>query len=43
MRKRTVMCVDGSEMALPDAFCEASTRPKEYEPCKSLPICIEDR
>lgn len=43
MRRRSVMCVDGSEMALTDRYCDRSTRPKEYEPCKTLPLCLEDR
>lgn len=36
------MCVDGLEMALPDHFCAADTRPKEREPCKGVPKCVED-
>ncbi|XP_065156634.1 A disintegrin and metalloproteinase with thrombospondin motifs 12-like [Atheta coriaria] len=42
VRRRSVMCVDGLEMALPDHFCAADTRPKEREPCKGVPKCVED-
>lgn len=42
MRRRSVMCVDVSEMALPDQYCDKATRPKEYEPCRALPLCLED-
>ncbi|KAF5299315.1 hypothetical protein FQA39_LY02488 [Lamprigera yunnana] len=43
MRRRSVMCVDVKEMALPDSYCDKSSRPKEYEPCRALPLCLEDR
>lgn len=40
-RRRSVMCVDGQEMALPDRYCDIATRPNEHQPCKPLPDCIE--
>ncbi|XP_025830015.1 A disintegrin and metalloproteinase with thrombospondin motifs 7 isoform X2 [Agrilus planipennis] len=43
MRRRDIMCIEGKEMLQPDQFCEQSTRPHEYEPCNSLPLCLEDR
>lgn len=39
-RRRSVMCVDDQEMALPDSFCDSKSRPAEEERCKSLPECI---
>ncbi|KAG5873731.1 hypothetical protein JTB14_035545 [Gonioctena quinquepunctata] len=39
MKRRSVVCVDGAEMALPDHFCDKRTKPLEYKPCTSLSIC----
>ncbi|XP_022900466.2 A disintegrin and metalloproteinase with thrombospondin motifs 7 [Onthophagus taurus] len=39
--RRSVMCVDGQEMALADKFCDAGSRPLEYKHCGHLPVCPE--
>ncbi|XP_017770660.1 PREDICTED: A disintegrin and metalloproteinase with thrombospondin motifs 7, partial [Nicrophorus vespilloides] len=43
LRRRSVMCVDGLEMALPDHYCSTHTKPTEREVCRALPPCSEDR
>ncbi|XP_063908818.1 A disintegrin and metalloproteinase with thrombospondin motifs 7 isoform X2 [Zophobas morio] len=39
MKRRSVMCVDGQEMALPDRFCDKNAKPLEYSSCRILPEC----
>ncbi|CAH1284005.1 unnamed protein product [Diabrotica balteata] len=39
MKRRSVVCVDGTEMALPDKFCDKRNKPFEYKPCTSIPVC----
>ncbi|CAH1118874.1 unnamed protein product [Phaedon cochleariae] len=41
-RRRSVVCVDGQEMALQDNFCDKKAKPLEYEPCTFVPICEDD-
>lgn len=44
LRKRTILCVDQNEYALPSEQCEDQIRPSDYEPCSSLlpPCSIDD-
>ncbi|XP_008201118.2 A disintegrin and metalloproteinase with thrombospondin motifs 7 isoform X1 [Tribolium castaneum] len=39
LKRRSVMCVDGQEMALPDRFCDRHVKPLEYTNCRALPTC----
>ncbi|XP_050509740.1 uncharacterized protein LOC126886758 [Diabrotica virgifera virgifera] len=39
MKRRSVVCVDGTEMALPDKFCDKRNKPFEYKPCTYIPVC----
>ncbi|XP_045468066.1 A disintegrin and metalloproteinase with thrombospondin motifs 12 isoform X1 [Harmonia axyridis] len=38
-RKRSVMCVDGQDVALPDNFCDRKIKPLEYGPCETISVC----
>ncbi|KAJ8938423.1 hypothetical protein NQ318_011862 [Aromia moschata] len=42
MKRRSVMCVDGQEMALPDHYCDKNVKPLEFQTCRILPPCEED-
>lgn len=43
LKKRTILCVDQNEYALPSEQCEDQLRPKDYEPCSlMLPPCNLD-
>jgi hypothetical protein len=43
MKKRTILCVDQNEYALPPEQCEDQERPSAYEPCSLiLPACTVD-
>ncbi|XP_056632965.1 A disintegrin and metalloproteinase with thrombospondin motifs 7 isoform X1 [Diorhabda sublineata] len=39
IKRRSVVCVDDKETALPDKFCDKRSKPYEYKPCTSLPPC----
>ncbi|CAG9772553.1 unnamed protein product [Ceutorhynchus assimilis] len=39
MRRRSVMCMDLQETALPDQYCDRGAKPHEYEPCRRLLPC----
>ncbi|XP_049821025.1 A disintegrin and metalloproteinase with thrombospondin motifs 7 isoform X2 [Aethina tumida] len=44
MQRRSVMCVDGQEMAFADIYCDRKAKPYEYQPCpNNLPPCENDR
>lgn len=38
IRRRSIMCVDQNEMALPDSQCEEERRPKDTDSC-AIPLC----
>ena len=38
MRRRSIMCIDQKEMALPDTSCKSETKPLDAEPC-DVPTC----
>lgn len=41
-RKRTVMCVDQNQEALPDTGCKDQDRPSDLEQCNTvLPFCSD--
>lgn len=43
MKKRTILCVDQNEYALPSEQCSDETRPSDFEPCSlMLPPCSID-
>lgn len=43
LKKRTILCVDHNEYALPSDQCEDQPRPNDYEPCSLvLPACNSD-
>lgn len=43
LKKRTILCVDNNEYALPSEQCESQPRPSDYEPCGFiLPPCNLD-
>ena len=43
MKRRTIMCVDQHEFALPSEQCVGQERPIDIETCSSvLPICSND-
>ncbi|CRL05730.1 CLUMA_CG018759, isoform A [Clunio marinus] len=43
LKKRTILCVDQNEYALPSEQCQDQTRPSDYEPCSLiLPPCSLD-
>ncbi|CAG9857813.1 unnamed protein product [Phyllotreta striolata] len=39
LKRRSVMCVDDKDLALPDKFCDKKTKPTEYRQCSNLPPC----
>lgn len=43
LKKRTILCVDQNEYALPPEQCDDQPRPNDYEPCAlHLPPCSID-
>lgn len=43
MKRRTILCVDQNEYALPPEQCEDQPRPNDFEPCSLvLPTCSGD-
>lgn len=43
MKKRTILCVDHNEYALPSEQCEGQPQPSDFEPCSlMLPLCGVD-
>lgn len=44
LKKRTILCVDHNEYALPPEQCEDQPRPNDVEPCTLLlpPCSIDD-
>lgn len=42
MKRRSIMCVDQNEMALPDTRCTNETKPHDTDACGSLPYCNAD-
>lgn len=43
LKKRTILCIDQNELALPTEQCEDHPRPNDYEPCgQILPPCSLD-
>lgn len=43
MKKRTILCVDQNEIALPEEQCEDQPKPSDYEQCSLiLPKCSTD-
>lgn len=43
MKKRTILCVDQNEYALPSEQCVDEIRPSDFEPCSlMLPPCSID-
>jgi hypothetical protein len=43
MKKRTILCVDQNEIALPEEQCEEDQKPHDYEQCSLiLPPCSID-
>lgn len=43
MKKRTILCVDQNEIALPNEECDEEVKPSDYEPCSLiLPPCTAD-
>lgn len=43
MKKRTILCVDQNEYALPSEQCEGQPQPSDFEPCSlMLPLCGVD-
>lgn len=43
MKRRTILCVDQNEYALPPEQCADQPRPHDYEPCSLiLPTCSGD-
>lgn len=43
MKRRTILCIDHNEMALPADQCDENTRPHEVEQCSVvLPECHID-
>lgn len=40
VKRRSIMCVDQNDLALPDLRCEAKEKPDDTEPCGTiLPKC----
>lgn len=43
LKRRTILCVDQNEYALPPEQCEEQPRPNDHEPCSLiLPVCNAD-
>lgn len=43
MKRRSIMCVDQNEMALPDTRCTNETKPQDTATCgANLPYCNSD-
>lgn len=43
MKRRTILCVDQNEYALPPEQCQDQARPNDFEPCSAvLPTCSDD-
>lgn len=43
IKRRSIMCIDQNEMALPDSRCTDETKPFDTEPCGTqIPVCRYD-
>lgn len=43
LKRRSIMCVDQNEMALPDTRCTNETKPHDTDTCgANLPYCNSD-